>query len=58
MSVCPLVAISEILNRPFNLHSPEVQSILKISQPQEPELMNASPSPPVSTLMSTEENCK
>lgn len=28
--------------------SPEVQSILKISQPQEPELMNANPSPPVS----------
>lgn len=28
--------------------SSEVQSILKISQPQEPELMNANPSPPVS----------
>ncbi|KAI6071276.1 Serine/threonine-protein kinase Sgk1 isoform X2 [Aix galericulata] len=28
-------------------HRPEVQSILKISQPQEPELMNANPSPPV-----------
>lgn len=32
--------------------SPEVQSILKISQPQEPELMNANPSPPVSRFYS------
>lgn len=31
--------------------SPEVQSILKISPPQEPELMNANPSPPVSIFL-------
>ncbi|KAK7835392.1 hypothetical protein U0070_017928 [Myodes glareolus] len=39
--------IQKIANNSYACKHPEVQSILKISQPQEPELMNASPSPPV-----------
>ncbi|MEJ1275302.1 serum/glucocorticoid regulated kinase 1 [Cricetulus griseus] len=39
--------IQKIANNSYACKHPEVQSILKISQPQEPELMNANPSPPV-----------
>nr|KAF6342037.1 serum/glucocorticoid regulated kinase 1 [Myotis myotis] len=38
--------IQKIANNSYACKHPEVQSILKISQPQEPELMNANPSPP------------
>ncbi|XP_030172249.1 serine/threonine-protein kinase Sgk1 isoform X1 [Lynx canadensis] len=40
--------IQKIANNSYACKHPEVQSILKISQPQEPELMNANPSPPPS----------
>ncbi|XP_023585775.1 serine/threonine-protein kinase Sgk1 isoform X2 [Trichechus manatus latirostris] len=40
--------IQKIANNSYACKHPEVQSILKISQPQEPEFMNANPSPPPS----------
>ncbi|KAM9298537.1 serine/threonine-protein kinase Sgk1 isoform 2-T2 [Morus bassanus] len=40
--------IQKIATNSYACKHPEVQSILKISQPQEPELMNANPSPPPS----------
>uniref|UniRef100_A0A8C6QNR6 Serine/threonine-protein kinase Sgk1-like n=1 Tax=Nannospalax galili TaxID=1026970 RepID=A0A8C6QNR6_NANGA len=40
--------IQKIANNSNACKHPEVQSILKISQPREPELMNANPSPPPS----------
>ncbi|OWK01933.1 SGK1 [Cervus elaphus hippelaphus] len=40
--------IQKIANNSYACKHPEVQSILKISPPQEPELMNANPSPPPS----------
>lgn len=40
--------IQKIANNSYACKHPEVQSILKISQPQEPELMNDNPSPPPS----------
>uniref|UniRef100_A0A4X1V9R0 non-specific serine/threonine protein kinase n=1 Tax=Sus scrofa TaxID=9823 RepID=A0A4X1V9R0_PIG len=40
--------IQKIANNSYACKHSEVQSILKISQPQEPELMNANPSPPPS----------
>uniref|UniRef100_A0A8C2VD12 Protein kinase domain-containing protein n=1 Tax=Chinchilla lanigera TaxID=34839 RepID=A0A8C2VD12_CHILA len=40
--------IQKIANNSYACTHPEVQFILKISQPQEPELMNANPSPPPS----------
>uniref|UniRef100_A0A8C5VVM6 Serum/glucocorticoid regulated kinase 1 n=1 Tax=Microcebus murinus TaxID=30608 RepID=A0A8C5VVM6_MICMU len=40
--------IQKIANNSYACKHPEIQSILKISQPQEPELMNANPSPPPS----------
>ncbi|KAJ7417030.1 Serine/threonine-protein kinase Sgk1 [Pitangus sulphuratus] len=39
--------IQKIATNSYACKHPEVQSILKISQPHEPELMNANPSPPV-----------
>ncbi|EQB78728.1 serine/threonine-protein kinase Sgk1 isoform 2 [Camelus ferus] len=44
--------IQKIANNSYACKHPEVQSILKISQPQEPELMNANPSPPEKHIMS------
>lgn len=41
----------------FFIFSPEVQSILNLSPPQEAELMNANPSPPVSIFASKSELC-
>uniref|UniRef100_A0A8C6RLP4 Uncharacterized protein n=1 Tax=Nannospalax galili TaxID=1026970 RepID=A0A8C6RLP4_NANGA len=38
--------IQKLANNSNACKHPEVQSILKISQPREPELMNANPSPP------------
>lgn len=49
LPVLLLVTLNHVCSYPC---SPEVQSILKISQPQEPELMNANPSPPVSRFYS------
>lgn len=40
--------IQNIASNSYACKHPEVQSILKISQPQEPELMNANSSPPPS----------
>ncbi|XP_038253957.1 serine/threonine-protein kinase Sgk1 isoform X1 [Dermochelys coriacea] len=40
--------IQKIATSSYPCKHPEVQSILKISQPEEPELMNANPSPPPS----------
>lgn len=36
----------------FSMFSPEVQSILNLNPPQDAELMNANPSPPVSAFSS------
>lgn len=41
----------------FFYFSPEVQSILTLSPPQEAELMNANPSPPVSMFTSKSDLC-
>lgn len=40
--------IQKIANNSYVHKHPEVQPILKISQPQEPQLMNTNPSPPPS----------
>lgn len=47
--------IQKLANNSYACKHPEVQSYLKISQPQEPELMNANPSPPVSISCLLEE---